>query len=485
VVRMNARIKRETIPLAVDLDGTLIATDLAWEGIFLLLRKNLFYIFLIPVWAWMGRARLKHEIAERVMVDAATLPYRGEFLDFLKREHAKGRKLVLATAAATSFAEAVARHLGIFDAVYSTDRTRNLASKTKLKMLVDAFGERGFDYAGNSRADVPIFSNARKAIVVAPDKAARAWRRKYGGDETALFPAPRVSFYSVLRMLRVHQWVKNTLVFVPPLLGHDLLQADTIIGSILAFVSFCAAASSIYIINDLFDLQLDRRHARKKRRPFASGMLPIWFGACTFVVLLALAYGLALLLPPHYILVLTLYLIVTTAYSAALKRMLLIDVLVLAGLYTLRLLAGVAATGSPDSFWLLAFSIFFFMSLALVKRYVELTDSPPDENAKLAGRGYRSIDREIIAQSGVAAAFGAVLVLALYVDSASVRALYAHPWMIWPLCPIILYINLRIWILARRGEMHDDPVVFLLGDWRSIMMILLGAAMLLLADIPW
>ncbi|WP_110748827.1 UbiA family prenyltransferase [Phyllobacterium leguminum] len=484
---MNARSKVETVPLAVDLDGTLIATDLLWEGIFLLLKKNILYIFLLPVWALRGRAWLKHEIAERVMIDASTLPYRLEFLDFLKREHAGGRRLVLATASATSFAEAVAKHLGIFDAVYSTSRIRNLAAGNKLKMLVEAFGERGFDYAGNSRADITIFSNARKAIVVAPDRAARAWHRKHGGDGEAggYFPAPRTGLHGILKMLRAHQWIKNTLVFVPPLLAHDLFSVNVVIHAAIAFVSFCAAASSIYIVNDLFDLQLDRRHARKKARPFASGAFSIPFGIGAAIALLALAYGLALLLPARYMLVLTLYLVVTTAYTAALKRMLLIDVLVLAGLYTLRLLAGVAATATPDSFWLLAFSIFFFLSLSLVKRYVELTSSPPEEKAKLAGRGYRAIDREIIAQSGVASAFGAVLVLALYVDSQSVASLYAHPWMIWPLCPIVLYINLRIWILARREEMHDDPVVFLLGDWRSLIMVLIGAAMLVLAGVNW
>lgn len=482
---MNARNGNKYVPLAVDLDGTLIATDLLWEGIFLLLKKNIAFIFLLPFWALLGRARLKHEIAERVMIDAATLPYRPEFLDFLKREHAQGRMLVLATASATSFADAVAKHLGIFDAVYSTDRSRNLAAGSKLKMLVEAFGERGFDYAGNSRPDITIFNNARKAIIVAPDRAARAWRRKHGGGGGDFFPAPRVGLRSIAKMLRVHQWVKNTLIFVPPILGHDLFSPGVALHAFLAFVSFCAAASSIYIVNDLFDLQLDRRHARKKARPFASGALSIPFGVGVSIALLLFAYGIALLLPPRYMLVLTFYLIVTTAYTAALKRMLLIDVLVLAGLYTLRLLAGVAATAAPDSFWLLAFSIFFFMSLSLVKRYVELTNSPPEEKSKLAGRGYRAIDREIIAQSGVASAFGAALVLALYVDSQSVASLYAHPWMIWPLCPIVLYINLRIWILARREEMHDDPVVFLLGDWRSLMMVPIGVAMLVLAAVNW
>ncbi|PRD45120.1 UbiA family prenyltransferase [Phyllobacterium phragmitis] len=480
---MAARKTNKNVPLAVDLDGTLIATDLLWEGIFLLLKKNFLFVFLLPIWALQGKARLKHEIAERVTVDAATLPYRPEFLAFLKKEHAEGRRLVLATAAATPFAEAVAKHLGIFDAVYSTDRYRNLASKAKLKMLVEAFGEDGFDYAGNSRADIAIFDEARKAIVVAPDRAVRAWRRKHnpGSDGDAFFAAPRVRFASYLRMLRVHQWMKNTLVFVPAILAHDILYHDVFGRTFLAFISFCAAASSIYIVNDLFDLQLDRRHARKKKRPFASGELPVWFGVCASGALLALAYGVAALLPTEYMLVLTLYLFVTTAYSAALKRMLLIDVLVLAGLYTVRLLAGAAANATPGSFWLLSFSIFFFLSLALVKRYVELRNAPPEENEKLAGRGYLGHDREVIAQSGVASAFGAVMVLALYIDSDSVRTLYAYPWMIWPLCPIVLYINLRIWILAHRDQMHDDPVVFLLSDWRSIMMILLGGVMLMTA----
>jgi len=480
---MDAHNTDKKIPLAVDLDGTLIASDLLWEGIFLLLKKNLLYIFLLPLWALRGKAWLKHEIAERVTIDAETLPYRQDFLTYLRKEHAEGRRLVLATAAATSFAEAVAKHLGVFDAVYSTDRYRNLASGAKLKMLVEAFGEGGFDYAGNSRFDIAIFDEARQAIVVAPDRSVRIWRQAHHADDRIgrVFAAPPVRPGSILRMLRVHQWMKNTLVFVPAILAHDIVYHDVFTRCVLAFVSFCAAASSIYILNDLFDVQLDRRHARKRKRPFASGELPMPFGVCVAVALMALAYGIAALLPVEYALVLTLYLIVTTAYSAALKRMLLIDVLVLAGLYTVRLLAGAAANSTPGSFWLLAFSIFFFLSLALVKRYVELTNAPPEENEKLAGRGYRSVDRAVIAQSGVAAAFGAVMVLALYVDSNSVKTLYAYPWMIWPLCPIVLYINLRIWILAHRDQMHEDPVVFLLSDWRSIMMIAIGGVMLMTA----
>ncbi|KXF76890.1 prenyltransferase [Paramesorhizobium deserti] len=480
---MDARNTDKKIPLAVDLDGTLIASDLLWEGIFLLLKKNFLYIFLLPLWVLGGKARLKHEIAERVAIDAETLPYRQDFLAFLKKQHEDGRRLVLATAAATSFAEAVAKHLGIFDAVYSTDRYRNLASGAKLKMLVEAFGEGGFDYAGNSRADIAIFDRARQAIVVAPDRAVRTWRRTHMADDrvSRFFAAPPMRVRSIMRMLRVHQWMKNTLVFVPPILSHDLFYHDVFTRTFLAFVSFCAAASCVYIFNDLFDVQLDRRHARKRKRPFASGELPTLFGVCAAVALLAFAYSVAALLPMEYALVLTLYLFVTTAYSAALKRMLLIDVLVLAGLYTVRLLAGAAANSTPGSFWLLAFSIFFFLSLALVKRYVELSNSPPEENEKLAGRGYRSVDRAVIAQSGVAAAFGAVMVLALYVDSNSVKTLYSYPWMIWPLCPIVLYINLRIWILAHRDQMHEDPVVFLLSDWRSIMMIAIGGAMLMTA----
>jgi 4-hydroxybenzoate polyprenyltransferase len=283
----------------------------------------------------------------------------------------------------------------------------------------------------------------------------------------------------VLKMLRVHQWLKNSLIAVPMVLSHDYLDAGMIGACALAFLSFSAVASAIYIVNDFFDLALDRAHPTKCARPFASGALPIPFGLASIAVLLSVGFGVALLLPPAFMAVLAGYMAATTAYSLSLKRMLLVDVLTLAGLYTLRVLAGAAATGIEVSFWLLAFSIFFFLSLALVKRFVELRSTELCAGERIAGRGYRAEDQDIVAQAGMASAFSAALVLALYMDSGAVRELYTHPWVMWPLAPIVLYLTMRVWILARRDEMHDDPVVFIIRDWRSQIVILAGAALVL------
>lgn len=473
---VDARSDNKTVDLVVDLDGTLIATDLLWESTFQLLKQNMLYLFLLPLWALKGKGHLKHQISLRVAIDPAILPYRGEFVAYLREEHRKGRRLVLATGAARKFAESIAAYLGFFDAVYATDETRNLTSIHKTKFLLETFGDVKFAYAGNSRADVPVFDAASEAVVVAPDRAAEKWQRTHSAK---LFDAPKTDWKTFARMLRVHQWMKNTLIFVPPILDHEIMNWQILINSIIAFFAFSFAASAIYIVNDLFDLPLDRQHARKRNRAFASGLFSISFGLKVAFVLLVLAGLLAMQLPWVFSAVLLVYLISTTAYSLSLKRMLLIDVLTLAGLYTLRILAGSAASQIEGSFWLLAFSSFFFLSLALVKRYVELQNTALVEKNRIAGRGYRQADREVVAQCGVSSAFAAALVLALYVNSDAVVSLYSYPWLIWPLCPIVLYLNIRIWILAHRGEMHDDPVVFIISDWRSQIVIAIGAALLL------
>jgi 4-hydroxybenzoate polyprenyltransferase len=474
---MDARSDRNAIPLAVDLDGTLIATDLLWEGLFVLLKKNPLYIFLVAFWAAGGPARLKQAIAQRIDIDPASLPYRGVLLERLRAEHAEGRKIVLATGTPRKFAEAIAGHLGIFDRVLATDGLDNLTAGKKRASLVAAYGDGGFDYAGNSRHDLKVFDAARTAIVVAPDRHAMRWQAANGAE---MVPAPKPTFRTIVKMLRVHQWLKNSLIAVPMVLAHQYFSPDMIWECMLAFVSFSAVASAIYILNDFFDLALDRKHATKRNRPFASGALSIPFGIGAIVVLLAIGVCTGLVLSSEFLAVLGGYIVVTTAYSLSFKRMLLVDVLTLAGLYSIRVLAGAAATGVAVSFWLLAFSIFFFLSLALVKRYVELrtTAIPPGE--RIAGRGYRTEDQEIVAQAGMASAFSSALVLALYMDSVAVRELYPHPWLIWPLAPIVLYLTMRVWILARRDEMHDDPVVFIIRDWRSQIVVFIGAVLLVI-----
>lgn len=475
---MDARSERNAIPLAVDLDGTLIATDLLWEGLFLLLRRNPLCLFLLPIWLLSGKARVKSEIADRIDLDPAALPYRKQLLERLRKERATGRRIVLATAAPKKFADAIAAHLGIFDDVISSGRNSNMAASRKAETLTRTFGDGGFDYMGNSRADIVIFDAARQAIVVAPDRKAARWQAQH---DCEYMETPKPNFRTIVRMLRVHQWVKNVLIAVPMVLSHEYFNGSLIVDTLVAFISFSCAASAIYILNDFFDLALDRRHATKRNRPFASGLLSMPFGMAAMAVLLVISFGASLFLPPIFTGVLGAYLVATTAYSLAIKRMLLLDVLTLAGLYTVRILAGCAATGIDVSFWLLAFSIFFFLSLALVKRYVELRTTELTEGERIAGRGYRAEDQEIIAQAGMASAFASALVLALYIQGNTIRELYNYPWMIWPLGPIVLYLTMRVWILARRGEMHDDPIIFIIRDWRSQIVAGGGAILLLLA----
>ncbi|WP_274424178.1 UbiA family prenyltransferase [Chelativorans sp. YIM 93263] len=477
---MDVRSEGVAVPLAVDLDGTLIATDLLWESLFLLIRRSPHCLFLLPFWLWKGRARLKCEIAARVDFDPSALPYRERLLARLREERAAGRRIILATAAPRKLAEQIAAYLGVFDGVICTDPHLNMASNAKKQALTEQFGDGGFDYAGNSRADVPVFDAARRAIVVAPDRSAARWHAARGGE---LISAPAVTPKTVGKMLRMHQWVKNALVFVPVVLAHEYLNPAILWPAALAFVAFSAMASAIYILNDFLDLPLDRKHLTKRNRPFASGALSIPFGFSAMAVLMAISFGIMLFLPPVFAGALALYLVSTTAYSVVVKRMLLLDVLMLAGLYTVRILAGCAATGISVSFWLLAFSIFFFLSLALVKRYVELRGTDLPEGEQIAGRGYRAEDQDIIAQAGMAAAFSSALVLALYLHNGDTYEYYEYPWLIWPLSPIVLYITMRIWLLARRDEVHDDPIVFIIRDWRSQLVGGFGAVLLIVAGL--
>ncbi|MEO1749650.1 MAG: UbiA family prenyltransferase, partial [Pseudomonadota bacterium] len=291
----------------------------------------------------------------------------------------------------------------------------------------------------------------------------------------------RASFKDILKMLRVHQWAKNLLIAVPAILDHQFFQFGSLVAIAGAFFAFSFLASSVYIFNDLFDLAMDRRHPTKSKRPLPAGRIMPATGVKIAVGLIAAAAAISLFLPPLFGAVLAGYFVITTAYSLKLKRWLLLDVLTLASLYTVRVIAGIAVVAAAPSFWLLSFSTFFFLSLALVKRYVELDHATIGEKERLSGRGYRPEDKDVIMQAGMASAFASIVVLALYLDSEAIYELYAHPWMIWPLCPLVLYIIMRVWILAKRKEFNDDPVVFISTDWRSQLMVGVGALMMLIA----
>lgn len=476
---MDAQVIRNDRPIYVDLDGTLIKTDLLWEALFALARQRPADLWRVPGWAAKGKACLKAELAKRIAFDPALLPYRAEVLDALAEARAKGRRVVLATGANERLAHAVAEHLGAFDAVMASDDTLDLTSDVRLARIVAANDVHGFDYVGNSREDICLLDAAAEATVVAPDRAAARWQRSSGADLVAGEGAGLLR--DCLKAMRPHQWMKNLLIFVPLVLSHEYVHPERMLAGLVAFFSFSFAASSVYILNDLLDLASDRRHKTKRNRPFASGAVPIPVGLTLAFGLLATSLLLGLTLNAQFELVLAGYILATTLYSFFLKRMLLIDVLTLAALYTVRIVAGAAAAAVDGSFWLMAFSVFFFLSLALVKRFTELADFGAGADRATTGRGYRDVDLDTLAQAGMSSGFASVLVLALYIDSAEIREFYTLPWMLWPLCPLVLYIIVRIWILARRNEMHEDPVVFILRDWRSQIMIGAGALMFLVA----
>lgn len=471
-------------PLCVDLDGTLVRTDLLIESTLRLLKRMPWVALLLPYWLWTGgKARLKREVALRQPVDAAGLPYDPGVIAYLEQRRKDGVSLILATASDRIHADAVAAHLAIFDEVHASDGRNNLSGAEKARVLAERFGEKGFDYAGNEDKDVAVWKRAGAAIVVGgePGLAERAARV---ATLAATIAPKSASWRPYVKALRLHQWLKNALIFVPLVLAHKIFEIDAIAMATIAFVAFGLAASSVYVLNDLADLAEDRRHPTKRRRPFAAGDIPLVHGLVMVPALLAAAFALSLaLLPLAFSGVLVVYLAATVAYSFYLKRTMLFDVLTLAGLYTLRIVAGSAALAIPRSFWLLAFSVFLFFSLALVKRYVELRDMGETAKSGERGRGYRGVDLETLSQFGITSGMLAVLVLALYIDSGASKALYRTPELIWLLCPLMLYLVCRFWILARRGEMHEDPIVFAIRDWRSQLIVAAGGVLLLAAAV--
>lgn len=462
-------------PLCVDLDGTLIKSDVLWESLFQLLKKHPLDLFVLPVWVLKGKAHFKARIAARVDLDPSTLPYNGGFLKYLQEEKDAKRELILATASNRRPAARIAEHLGIFDRVYASDRQTNLSGNRKLRRLVKEFGEQGFDYAGNAPVDLKIWPHAAEGILVNPHKGVRPAAEAMGKAQR-LFEDRAQGIEPYIRAMRVNRWLKNLLVFIPLFLAHQFHEPALITQAALAFLAFSFCTSSVYLLNDLLDLPADRRHPTKCRRPFAAGDLPIPTGVVLMAVLLIAAVAIGLLLPGAFLGLLAVYCATTLGYSFRFKHAPLVDVLVLAGLYSLRILAGSAAVGAETSIWLLTFSMFFFLSLALVKRYSQLLAMHADRQVGVVsyGWGYEPGDLETLSQLGTASGYLAVLVLALCISSDQVETLYTHPEAVWLLCPLLLYWISRVWLMARRNEMHEDPVVFAVTDRRSHLLAVIG-----------
>lgn len=431
-------------PLVVELEGSLARTNTLHEGLLRLLKRRPLLAGAALGWRLRGRGVLRAEVARRVELDVARLPYDEALLTRLSEEKARGRRLVLATRADRRVADAVAQHLGFFSEVHASDGAQELSGARREARLREEFA---------------------------------------GLHEETPRASPKRSFPAALfKALRVHQWAKNVLVFVPLLAAHKGLQAQLLLHALLAFISFSLCASSVYVLNDLLDLDSDRKHPTKKRRPFASGDLPASVGPWLGALLLGSGAAVALVsLPREFLALLGTYYAITVAYSFYLKQVMMMDVLVLAGLYTVRLFGGSLAVGVPTSSWLFTFSMFLFLSLALVKRLSEVRRLRLANEATAPGRGYVAGDYEQLSALGVASGYLSVLVLALYITSKEVTVLYTHPERLWLLCPVMMYWVGRVWLLAHRGEVNEDPLIFALKDKVSYAVGVLAAGIVLVA----
>lgn len=447
--------------LCVDLDGTLLRTDLLYESFLRMLGSRPWLVLLIPFWLLRGKAHLKHRLASFGVGDVRQLPYDQRVLALLRQTPIRPR--VLCTASDAALVGPIAEHLGLFEEVHCSDGRINLAGHRKAELLVDRFGERGFDYVANDAVDLRIWRHAHAAWVV---NGGRGVARAAGAvcQVAAHWPRQDGGLRTWLKALRLHQWLKNLLVFLPLLASHQITDFGSVMASVLGFLAFGLCASGVYLLNDLLDLESDRDHPRKRSRPFAAGSLDLRAGLLATPMLTVAGFSVAWLASPAFAAVLACYFTLTLAYSIKLKQVVIIDVVVLAALYTIRIIGGGQVIGVPLSFWLLTLSLFMFLSLAMLKRYTELQLTLQRGKSSPSGRGYHVEDLAVVQSLGAASGIAAVLVLCLYINTSESQALYRHPTFLWLLCPILLYWVSRTWLIAHRGEMHDDPVVFAVKD---------------------
>jgi 4-hydroxybenzoate polyprenyltransferase/phosphoserine phosphatase len=460
------------LPLVIDLDGTLIYSDLLWEALVLFLKKSLLRAWLLPLWLMKGKAAFKDRLAAAVELDPAALPYDRELLALIGEARAQGRQVVLATGSERRFADLIAGHLNLFDRVLATGDGLNLTSHNKARHLVELYGERGYDYVGNCNADLPVW-----LACATPYSVTAKPFRLADGRSTATVGGARGSVVRALfTALRPRQWLKNLLVFLPMLAGHAL-NLPTLLQSLVAFAAFSLCASSAYLLNDALDAQDDRAHPTKHKRPIANGSLPLPLALFASPLLALAALTLCAVFDPLLLLAVSVYFVTTVAYSVYLKRLLMVDIVTLAILYSLRVLGGSAATGIEPSFWLLAFSFFIFLSLALLKRHSELFNLARQGKEKTRGRGYTTADKGPIGIMGINSAFVSVLVFMLYFNSENVLELYHHPAWLFGIVPLLVFWLGRLWTLSFRGQVNEDPVLYVSKDKVSLVVLALCAAL--------
>jgi 4-hydroxybenzoate polyprenyltransferase/phosphoserine phosphatase len=477
---VGSELQSRERPLVVDLDGTLLRSDMLLETAIAYLGSNPTSIIKMGRALLAGKARLKHFLAAQTEFAPELLPFDSAVLDKIHDAKSRGRKIYLASASSERVVTAISQYLGLFDGVFASDETTNLTGTAKAKRLAEAFGETGFDYIGNSQADLPVWEKADGQIAIGASSSVAQRLLSSNADAEILESSAKGTPTAWLKLLRVHQYSKNALLFVP-LVTAQVFSPSAILTESLAFIAFSLCASSVYIFNDMIDLSADRSHLTKRNRPMASGTIPILHGLIVVPLLFASGLLVATIVSLKFVAVLLGYVLLTTAYTLFIKRKLLIDVIALASLYTIRVIAGAVAIDVFISQWLLGFSLFIFTTLALVKRYTELAVRLDQGLADPSNRNYRLGDLSVIASLAAAAGFNSVIVFALYISSDAVHAFYRHPEVLWLFCPVLMYWIGRTIILAHRREMHDDPIVFALSDRISYLTLAVAAVILLVA----
>ena len=474
--------KNRDSTLFVDLDGTLVATDTLFESIVIFLKNNPFRIIHLLLWYIKGKAYLKKQLSQSAMPNVAILPYNEEVLYYIRKAKSSGQQIVLATATHNKIANAVSSHLAIFDGVIATNQNFNLKGSHKLDAIINYVGKQPFDYIGDSKADIYIWQAARKAIIINPTSKLFKNLSKTTNVKTIKTSKSSSNIRSWIKAIRIHQWSKNILLFLPIIMAHRFLDLDLVLKNVFAFISFSLVASSGYIFNDILDIEADRQHPIKKQRPFSAGLLSVKSGVVAFLFLILCGFTIALFTTSIlFSSILLLYFIITMTYSLFLKHKMIIDVITLSILYILRIIAGGVAITVPVSSWLIVFAMFFFISLAYMKRYTDLVTLSDDIRRNINNLCYNKRDIAIIGSAGLSSGYLSLLVLTLYIYSDHVKNLYKQPFLIWLVIPIILYFISRMWLITARGEMTNDPIIYILKDRFSYIILAIIIAIFILA----
>ena len=471
----------ELYPIVVDLDDTLVLTDTLHENLITLIKNNPVEIFKLPTKLTNGKAAFKNYVYQNSQLEVDSLPYRKELIEYLTVKKQEGHKIILATAANEEIANTVAAYLGIFDQVLGSSSSHNLRGENKLQAIQQYVGKE-FIYAGDHSVDLPIWKVSKGAII-AGNKTSELSKElaKHNIPVIKLFENPKVTLKTWVKAIRVHQWLKNGLLFVPLLVSFNFLEISKLLEVFLAFIAFSLGASATYILNDLWDLSNDRKHKRKCKRPFASGVISIPKAVKASIILLTTSFILSYWVSPAFFLIFILYLIITTLYSLKFKKEVLVDITILSILYTMRILAGGVVSNIGLSYWLISFSIFIFLSLATMKRCGELVSMADSPKNSIVGRGYSKSDLNILWPLGISSYIGAIILFGLYINDPITISNFNLSEGLWGVQLVLFYLVGNLWIKTKHGFMHDDPIVYLIKDKKSLILIFIMIILFLIS----